>query len=107
LRSAESVQMVRNRLRADAYSAVPRLFVLAEALHHASMQAWALGATDTIARPFDARAILQRIHAAFPDSAGYDATDRGITLNQGIAAAHAVIVMIFEKLPAGTSLKFE
>ncbi len=107
LRSAESVQMVRNRLRADAYSAVPRLFVLAEALHHASMQAWALGATDTIARPFDARAILQRIHAAFPDSAGYDATDRGITLNQGIAAAHAVIVKIFEKLPAGTSLKFE
>ncbi len=99
--------MVRNRLRADAYSAVPRLFVLAEALHHASMQAWALGATDTIARPFDARAILQRIHAAFPDSAGYDATDRGITLNQGIAAAHAVIVKIFEKLPAGTSLKFE
>jgi putative nucleotidyltransferase with HDIG domain len=107
LRSSESVQAVRNRLQADAYSAMPRLFVLAEALHHASMQAWALGATDTISRPFDAKAILQRIRAAFPDSAGYDATDRGITLNQGVAAAHAVIVKMFEKLPAGGPLKFE
>ena len=46
---------------------MPRLFVLADALHHGSMQAWALGATDTIARPFDAQGILQRIRAAFPD----------------------------------------
>jgi putative nucleotidyltransferase with HDIG domain len=107
LRSSESVQVVRNRLQAEAYSAMPRLFVLAEALHHASMQAWALGATDTISRPFDAQAILQRIRAAFPDSAGYDATDRGITLNQGVAAAHSVIVKMFEKLPVGAPLKFE
>ena len=55
LRSPESVQMVRNRLRADVYSDMPRLFVLADALHHASMQAWALGATDTISRPLDPR----------------------------------------------------
>ena len=84
LRSPESVQTVRNRLRADVYSDMPRLFVLAEALHHATMQAWALGATDTISRPFNADAILQRIHAAFPDSAGFDATDRGKTLNRGL-----------------------
>src|SRR5216683_5058851 len=107
LRSAESVQLVRNKLRTEAYREMPRLFVLAEALHHASMQAWALGATDTISRPFDAQAILQRIGAAFPDSAGYDSTDRGITLNQGVASAHAVIVKIFEKLPTGIPLKFE
>ena len=69
LRSAESVQRVRNKLRAEAYRAMPRLFVLADALHHGSMQAWALGATDTISRPFDAGAILQRIRAAFPDTA--------------------------------------
>ena len=68
LRSAESVQLVRNKLGAAAYRDIPRLFVLADALHHGSMQAWALGATDTIARPFDARGILQRIRAAFPDS---------------------------------------
>ena len=37
------------------------------------------------------KAGVRMFHAAFPDSAGYDATDRGITLNQGIAAAHAVI----------------
>src|SRR5262249_48182689 len=85
---------------------VPRLFVLADALHHASMQAWALGATDTIMRPLDAQAILQRIQAAFPASETYDATDRGKMLNRGVAAAHAVITKIFKKLPAGVPLKF-
>ena len=38
LRSPESVQTVRNRLRADVYSDMPRLFVLAEALHHATIR---------------------------------------------------------------------
>jgi putative nucleotidyltransferase with HDIG domain len=107
LRSPESVQRVRSKLSADAYREMPRLFVLAEALHHASMQAWALGATDTISRPFDARAILQRIHAAFPDSEGYDATDSGKTLNRGVAAAHEVIARMFERLPSGAPLRFE
>src|SRR5437773_473135 len=106
LRSAESVQLVRNKLRAEAYREMPRLFVLADALHHGSMQAWALGATDTIARPFDAQGILQRIRAAFPDSDGFDETDRGKVLNRGVEAAHAVMVKIFEKLPAGVPLKF-
>src|SRR6266513_5498883 len=100
LRSPESVQQVRNKLRGDAYRSLPRLFVLADALHHGSMQAWALGATDTIARPFDARGILHRIRAAFPDSAGFDATASGRDLNEGVAAAHKVMVKIFEKLPA-------
>jgi putative nucleotidyltransferase with HDIG domain len=106
LRSAESVQRVRNKLRHESYRDMPRLFVLADALHHGSMQAWALGATDTISRPFDAAGILQRIRAAFPDSDGFDATARGKTLNRGIAAAHEVMVKIFNKLPAGEPLKF-
>jgi putative nucleotidyltransferase with HDIG domain len=106
LRSAESVQRVRNKLSSEAYRSMPRLFVLADALHHGSMQAWALGATDTIARPFDAAGILQRIRAAFPDSHGFDETDRGKTLNRGVAAAHDVMVKIFDKLPAGVPLKF-
>ena len=106
LRSPESVQRVRNKLQAEAYRSMPRLFVLADALHHGSMQAWALGATDTIARPFDPEAILQRIRAAFPDTIGFDATDRGKALNSGVAAAHAVMVKIFEKLPAGAPLTF-
>jgi putative nucleotidyltransferase with HDIG domain len=106
LRSPVSVQQVRNKLRAEAYRSVPRLFVLADSLHHGSMQAWALGATDTISRPFDAQGILQRIRAAFPDSGGFDATDRGKILNKGVAAAHAVVVKIFDKLPAGVPLKF-
>ena len=106
LRSAESVQRVRNKLQAEAYRSMPRLFVLADALHHGSMQAWALGATDTISRPLDAQGILQRIHAAFPDTNGYDATDRGKALNRGVAAAHEVMVKIFEKLPAGVPLAF-
>ena len=107
LRSPESVQLVRNRLRADAYSSMPRLFVLAEALHHASMQAWALGATDTIARPLEPGAVLQRIRAAFPDTGGYDASARGKALNRGVEAAHEVITKIFRRLPAGEPLKLE
>jgi len=106
LRSAESVQRVRNKLRHDSYRTMPRLFVLADALHHGSMQAWALGATDTISRPFDAAGILRRIRAAFPDSDRFDATERGKTLNRGIAAAHEIMVKIFDKLPAGEPLKF-
>ncbi|WP_159008124.1 HD domain-containing phosphohydrolase [Bradyrhizobium sp. S69] len=107
LRSAESVQRVRNKLRGEAYRALPRLFVLADALHHGSMQAWALGATDTISRPFDAEGILARIRSSFPDSDGYDATDHGQTLNNGVAAAHVVMVKIFEKLPAGVPLTMD
>jgi HD-GYP domain-containing protein (c-di-GMP phosphodiesterase class II) len=106
LRSAESVQLVRNKLRAESYRVLPRLFVLADALHHGSMQAWALGATDTISRPFDPESILQRIRAAFPDSHGFDITPSGRALNSGIAAAHAVMVKIFGKLPAGIPLTF-
>ncbi len=106
LRSSESVQLVRNKLRGEAYREMPRLFVLADALHHGSMQAWALGATDTISRPFDAQGILQRIRAAFPDNDGFDATARGKALNRGVEAAHGVMVKIFEKLPAGVPLNF-
>ncbi len=106
LRSAESVQRVRDKLRTEAYRAMPRLFVLADALHHGSMQAWALGATDTISRPFDAEGILQRIRSAFPDTNGFDTTDRGKALNRGVAAAHEVMVKIFQKLPAGVPLTF-
>ena len=106
LRSPESVQLVRNKLRAEAYREMPRLFVLADALHHGSMQAWALGATDTICAAVRAQGILQRIRAAFPDDSAYDETDRGKTLNRGVEAAHAVMVKIFEKLPAGVPLKF-
>ena len=106
LRSPESVQLVRSKLRAEAYRSMPRLFVLADALHHGSMQAWALGATDTISRPFDAEGMLQRIRAAFPNTSGFDKTASGKALNAGITAAHAVMVKIFDKLPAGTPLTF-
>lgn len=106
LRSAESVQRVRRKLIGKSYQSLPRLFVLADALHHGSMQAWALGATDTIERPFDASAILQRVQAAFPDTNDYDQTESGRALNKGVAAAHLVMVKIFNRLPAGTPLTF-
>src|SRR5258708_32839028 len=106
LRSAESVQMVRNKLRTEAYREMPRLFVLADALHHGSMQAWALGATDTITRPFDAHGSLHRIRAAFPGTQSQYETDRGKALNRGVEAAHGVMVKIFEKLRAGVPLEF-
>jgi len=107
LRSAESVQRVRNKLRGEAYRSMPRLFVLADALHHAAMQAWALGATDTITRPFRPTDILQRIRSAFPDTENYDATDRGRTLNRGVEAAHAVIKKIFQRVPIGSPLTYD
>ena len=50
------------------------------------------------------RVILQRIRAAFPDTSRFDATASGKALNRGIAAAQAVMVKIFEKLPAGVPL---
>src|ERR1700686_3024059 len=106
LRSPESVQLVRNKLRGDAYRGLPRLFVLADALHHGAMPARGLGATHTISRPFNAEAILRRIHAAFPDTIRFDATESGKALNRGVAAAQSVMAKIFEKLPAGTPLKF-
>ena len=107
LRSPESVQKIREKLRGEPYRAMPRLFVLADALHHGTMQAWALGATDTISRPLEREAILQRIRAAFPDSSAYDATENGKTLNLGVQAAHAVMVKMFEKLPVGEPLSFD
>jgi putative nucleotidyltransferase with HDIG domain len=107
LRSPESVQRVRKKLASRAYSDMPRLFVLAEALHHATMQAWALGATDTIARPFSPADMLQRIRASFPANDGYDETDRGKQLNRGVAAGHEVMAKMFEKLPAGRALTMD
>jgi putative nucleotidyltransferase with HDIG domain len=104
LRSPESVQRIRRKLLAAAYQPMPRLFVLSDLLHHGSMQAWALGATDTIVRPFDIDGILQRIRSAFPDAD--EATPDGKALNKGISAAHAVMVKIFKKLPAGIPLTF-
>lgn len=106
LRSPESVLQVRSKLCAEAYRSMPRLFVLADALHHESMQAWALGATDTISRPLDAQVVLQRVRAAFPDDNDSGAAANANALNRGIAAAHAVLVKIFENLPAGVPLSF-
>src|SRR3979411_837441 len=51
LRSAESVQLVRNKLRTEAYREMPRLFVLADALHHGSMQGWGVGGAAPKHRP--------------------------------------------------------
>ena len=61
LTSATAVQRVRSKLTGKDYQPLPRLFVLADALHHGSAQAWALGATDTIQRPFHPESILYRI----------------------------------------------
>src|SRR5438067_13136582 len=107
LRSPESVQQVRNKLRGDAYRSLPRLFVLADALHHGSMQAWALGATDTISRPYDARGLQQRVRNEFPSLREDEATARSHTLSKGVGAASLVLAKIFERLPLGIPLTFK
>ncbi|RED38742.1 HD domain-containing protein [Rhodopseudomonas thermotolerans] len=106
LRSADSVQLVRRKLLGGAYQPMPRLFVLADELHHGSMQAWALGATDTIARPFDPRDLLQRVRSAFPDPSEDTATARAEALSDGVTAAHKVLVKMFERLH-GKPLTFQ
>jgi putative nucleotidyltransferase with HDIG domain len=107
LRSAANVQAVRNRLLHKSYQPLPRLFVLSEALHHGSMQAWALGATDTIARPFDARGLQQRIRGSFPELPAEETGTAGErALSKGIAAAHLVMAKIFDRLPLGIPLTF-
>lgn len=107
LTSIAAVQYVRHKLTRKAYQAMPRLFVLAGALHHGSTQAWALGATDTIQRPFNPAGILQRIRQAFPETAqGGDAADARV-LSSGVAAAMMVMVKIFHRLPSGIPLTLD
>ncbi len=106
LRSAEHVQRVRRKLVTGSYRSIPRLFVIAGGLHHGAMQAWALGATDTIERPFDAEAVLRRVRGAVADGGGFDDSESGQALNRGVSAAHLIMVKIFERLPAGVPLTF-
>lgn len=107
LTSPEAVQRVRKKLTGKAYQALPRLFVLSNSLHHGSAQAWSLGATDTIQRPFDPDSILHRIRHAFPETPASERTNNAKILNRGIAAAQSVLVKIFDRLPAGIPLKLE
>lgn len=105
LKSPESVQRLRRKLVGKAYQSIPRLFVLADTLHHGSTQAWALGATDTIQRPFEEQAILRRLESSFSVIAEKEPTSASReALNRGVAAAHAVLVRVFEKLRAGVAL---
>jgi HD-GYP domain-containing protein (c-di-GMP phosphodiesterase class II) len=105
LRSTESVQRVRRKLVGKAYQSMPRLFVLADTMHHGSTQAWALGATDTIQRPFDAQAVLRRLTASFAEISEKEPSNASReALTKGVAAAHAVLVRVFEKLRAGVPL---
>lgn len=107
LTSIEAVQRVRSKLTRKAYQALPRLFVLADALHHGSAQAWALGATDTIQRPFDPESILHRIRHAFPETPEDERTSNAKILSNGVAAALVVMVKIFRRLPAGIPLTID
>jgi HD-GYP domain-containing protein (c-di-GMP phosphodiesterase class II) len=105
LRSAESIQRIRRKLVSKGYQSLPRLFVLNDAFHHGSTQAWALGATDTINRPLDASAILRRLEGSFAETAEKEPTSAGReALNRGVTAAHSILVRVFEKLRAGVPL---
>jgi len=97
---------VRNKLRAEAYREMPRLFVLADALHHGSMQAWALVPPTPSRGRSTRKASCSGFAARVPDSDGLTRPIAGKVLNRGVEAAHTVMVKIFEKLPAGVPLKF-
>jgi len=107
LTSAATVQRVRSKLVGEAYQALPRLFVLAGSLHHGPTQAWALGATDTIERPFDPESILHRIRNVFPETPEDERTTDARVLSNGVTAALVVMSKIFRRLPAGIPLKLD
>ncbi len=107
LTAVETVQRVRRKLTNKAYQALPRLFVLTNSLHHGSTQAWALGATDTIQRPFDPESILHRIRNAFPEKPVDERSTTERALSRGIAAALTVLGKIFDRLPAGAPLTLD
>ena len=107
LTSVSAVRHVRSKLTGRPYLSMPRLFVLSDSLHHGSTQAWALGATDTIQRPFDAASILHRIRSIFPDTPEDERESDARVLSNGVTAALTVISNIFRRLPAGIPLKFE
>ena len=98
LTSATAVQRVRSKLTGKDYQPLPRLFVLADALHHGSAQAWALGATDTIQRPFHPESILHRIRQVFPETPEDEGTPES-SENQGSPESLEVegVTMTFEK----------
>ncbi|MBN9585026.1 MAG: phosphohydrolase [Afipia sp. 62-7] len=107
LSSPATVQRVRSKLVREAYQSLPRLFVLADSLHHGPTQAWALGATDTIQRPLDPDGILSRIRHVFPETPEDErATDARI-LSNGVTAALVVMSKIFRRLPAGIPLTLD
>ena len=106
LTSVASMQVIRRKLIGRAYQTLPRLFVLADALHHESTQAWALGATDTIRRPFDPESILHRVRYSFPETPE-ELNESEAALAEGVAAAQGVMVKIFERLPAGNPLTLD
>ncbi|CAN5335496.1 HD domain-containing protein [soil metagenome] len=107
LTSPATVQRVRSKLVGEAYQALPRLFVLADSLHHGPTQAWALGATDTIERPLDPESILQRIRQVFPETPEDERTTDARILSNGVTAALVVMSKIFRRLPAGIPLTIE
>mgnify|MGYP000190334841 CR=1 FL=1 len=92
---------------AEGLLTVTAFGVLADALHHGSAQAWALGATDTIQRPFHPESILHRIRQVFPETPEDEqATDARI-LSTGVTAALVVMSKIFRRLPAGIPLSID
>ncbi len=107
LTSAATVQRVRSKLIGDAYQSLPRLFVLADSLHHGPTQAWALGATDTIERPFEPASILHRIRNVFPETPEDERTADAQVLSNGVTAAMVVMAKIFRRLPAGIPLTID
>lgn len=107
LASVAAVQRVRSKLIGKAYQSLPRLFVLADGLHHGATQAWALGATDTIQRPFKPESILHRVRRAFPETPEDEDTVDARILSNGVTAALVVMAKIFRRLPAGIALTLD
>jgi putative nucleotidyltransferase with HDIG domain len=101
LRSAENLRALQNGLSRRCYRSVPRFFVTGER-EGGALRASALGATDTLSRPFDPEQVLGRFRLLFAEAFEREiAAEAEPVVREGLAGAGAVIRKMFEDVPAG------
>ena len=103
LRDTATAVRLRKALEKSSMRATPRYFVTAKD-HHTDTQASALQAFATLSRPFKAEQLLRQIRLDCSDSFHELLKGENDQVCAGVAAAHTVLVQVFEGLNAGQPL---
>jgi putative nucleotidyltransferase with HDIG domain len=107
LNSGKSFRAVQAELARPAYQHVPRLIVMDRGKSLGIVEAGALGATETIPRPFDPETTLTRFRTLFASGFARDMSRLRTPLGQGVSSAHSAIQRIFEGGAAGSALTLD